>query len=155
MSCAKDCFRRQQTQNSPPATLAFQRDREAEIGAAVEPCEPESASAFRVRVTRPELRIVTAYSSINMANTEELFPRMPFLRGVGIHDFTFQACSSFTRVTACRVARPPCVAFVTRLRRTRLAGRAACQLPDSPTSICVGLPPTGDLRRWGALRNLG
>jgi hypothetical protein len=26
---------------------------------------------------------------------------------VGIHDFTFEACSSFTRVTACRVACPP------------------------------------------------
>src|SRR5580692_4324784 len=26
---------------------------------------------------------------------------------VGIHDFTFEACSSFTRVTACRVAARP------------------------------------------------
>ena len=35
---------------------------------------------------------------------------------VGVHDFTFEACSGFTRVTACRVAQPPWVAFVTRLR---------------------------------------
>ena len=31
----------------------------------------------------------------------------PFPWRVGIHDFAFEACSSFTRVTACRVARPP------------------------------------------------
>lgn len=27
--------------------------------------------------------------------------------GFGIHDFTFEACSSFTNVTACKVAHPP------------------------------------------------
>jgi hypothetical protein len=32
---------------------------------------------------------------------------------VGIRDFTFEACSGFTRVTARRVAQPPKVAFVT------------------------------------------
>src|SRR5580700_7567708 len=30
-----------------------------------------------------------------------------FYRRVGIHDFTFEACSSFTRVTACKIACPP------------------------------------------------
>jgi hypothetical protein len=33
--------------------------------------------------------------------------------------------------------------------------QAACQLPDLPTTIGVGLPPTSDLRLWGALRNPG
>ncbi len=75
----------------------------------------------------------------------------PFLRRVGVHDFTFEACSGFTRVTACWVAQPPEVAFVTRLRLDPLPNQAACQLPDLPTTICVGLPPTGDLRSWGAL----
>ena len=70
---------------------------------------------------------------------------------IGVHDFTFEACSGFTRVTACRVAQPPQVAFVTRLRLEPLPNQAACQLPDLPTTICVGLPPTGDLRSWGAL----
>ena len=37
-------------------------------------------------------------------------------RQVGVHDFTFEACSGFTRVTACRFAQPPEVAFVTRLQ---------------------------------------
>src|SRR5712692_6511508 len=36
-------------------------------------------------------------------------------RPVGIHNFPFEACSSFTRVTACGFARPPIVDFVTRL----------------------------------------
>ena len=31
----------------------------------------------------------------------------PFPWRVGGHNFAFEACSSFTRVTACRVARPP------------------------------------------------
>ena len=79
----------------------------------------------------------------------------PLFRRVGIHDFTFEACSSFTRVTACRVAQPPEVAFVTRLRPGPLPVQAACQLPDLPTTIWVGLSPTGDLRRWGALNNAG
>jgi hypothetical protein len=43
----------------------------------------------------------------------------PSHRRVGVHDYTFEACSSFTRVTACKVARPPCVGFVTRLRGSR------------------------------------
>ena len=78
----------------------------------------------------------------------------PFLRRVGVHNFTFEACSGFTRVTACRVARPPMVAFVTRLRLGPLPVQAACQLPDLPTTILVGLSPTSDLRRWGALRQM-
>src|ERR1017187_9105152 len=31
----------------------------------------------------------------------------PVNRRVGIHDFTFGACSSFTRVAACQIACPP------------------------------------------------
>ena len=75
----------------------------------------------------------------------------PMSSRVGVHVFTFEACSGFTRVTACWVAQPPEVAFVTRLRLDSLPNQAACQLPDLPTTICVGLPPTGDLRSWGAL----
>src|SRR5215472_8004657 len=31
----------------------------------------------------------------------------PYFRRVGVHDFTFEACSGFNRVTACRIAQPP------------------------------------------------
>src|SRR5947209_5197002 len=53
----------------------------------------------------------------------------PHLSGVGIHNFTFEACSSFTRVTACPVAHRPKAGFVTRLRSGRWPSPIACQLP--------------------------
>src|SRR5437667_3771842 len=39
-----------------------------------------------------------------------------YLRQVGVHIFTFEACSSVTRVTACKVAHPPFLGFIARLR---------------------------------------
>jgi hypothetical protein len=62
----------------------------------------------------------------------------PFLRRIGVHIFTFEAGSSFTRVTACLVARPPFLGFIARLRPNRFPGSDARKLP-----------------RWGALRNAG
>jgi len=44
----------------------------------------------------------------------------PFHRRIGVHHFTFGACSGFTRVTACWIAQPPMAAFVTRLQSSRL-----------------------------------
>jgi hypothetical protein len=79
----------------------------------------------------------------------------PLFRRVGIHNFTFEACSGFTHVTACKVAQPPKVAFVTRLRPDPFPVRVACQLPDLPTTVWMGLSPTSDLRRWGARNNAG
>ena len=69
---------------------------------------------------------------------------------VGIHDFTFGACSSFTRVTACKVAARP--------RRTLSRGFDPASYPTEPlgsyhvlpTTTWVDPPSTGDLRRWGA-----
>ncbi len=54
----------------------------------------------------------------------------PLFRRVGIHTFTFEACSGFTRVTARWIARPPKAAFVARLRPGQLPDRPARQLPD-------------------------
>jgi hypothetical protein len=67
---------------------------------------------------------------------------------VGIRNFTFEACSGFTHVTARRIARPPgscirCAAFVTRLRSGQLPNRAARQLPDLSTPIWVEPSSTG------------
>ena len=61
----------------------------------------------------------------------------PNLRRVGIRDFTFEACSGFTRVTARWIAQPPQAAFVARLRPGRLPRQTACQLPDQ-TDNCLG-----------------
>ena len=49
----------------------------------------------------------------------------PVNRRVGIHNFTFGACSSFTRVTACRIACPP-------KRRTLSRGFDPASYPTVP-----------------------
>jgi len=49
----------------------------------------------------------------------------PNNRRVGIHNFTFEACSSFTRVTACKDAARPQAGTVPRLRPSQLPDRAA------------------------------
>ena len=70
---------------------------------------------------------------------------------VGIHDFTFEACSDFTRVTARWIAQPPKATFVTRLRNGQLPDRPARQLPDQPTTLWVASSSTGVPRLRGAL----
>ena len=57
------------------------------------------------------------------------FPIPPGLpradRRVGVHDFTFEACSGFTHVTARGVAHPPYVGIITRFRSRRLPDKTA------------------------------
>ena len=74
----------------------------------------------------------------------------PFSGRVGVHNFPFEACSDFTRVTAHRFARPPEVAFVAGLRSSRLPDQTACQLPGQPTVTGMRLSLTSQPRRWGA-----
>ena len=74
----------------------------------------------------------------------------PTFRRVGIRVITFEACSSFTHVTARRIAQPPEAAFVTRLQPAQLPGRAARQLPDLSTTIWVDPSSTGEPRHRGA-----
>ena len=76
----------------------------------------------------------------------------PVNRRVGIHDFTFEACSSFTRVTACKIARPPKGGLYPEAS-TRSVTRPS--LRCLPTTTSVDPPSTGDLRRWGALLTTG
>ena len=68
---------------------------------------------------------------------------LPRLAGrVGIHITTFEACSSFTRVTACRVAHPPYVGFIARLRPGQFPGSGARKLPSSTNNLLGWvLPP--------------
>ena len=61
---------------------------------------------------------------------------------VGVHNFPFEACSGFTRVTARQFAPPPKATFVAGLRYCRSPDRTACQLPGQPTIARVGLAPT-------------
>jgi hypothetical protein len=63
----------------------------------------------------------------------------------------YKACSGFTRVTARRIARPPKVTFVARLRPDQSPDRVARQLPDLSTIVRVRSSLTDDSRRQGAL----
>jgi len=59
-------------------------------------------------------------------SVSSLFARpSPVNRRVGIHDFTFGACPSFTRVTACKVAARPRRTLVPRLRSGQLPDQTA------------------------------
>src|SRR3974390_2535576 len=82
-----------------------------------------------------ELRVPARVSSLSVLPS-------PFSGRVGIHITTFEACSSFTRVTACIVAHPPYVGFVARLRPGRFPGSDARQLPSSTNNLLGWvLPP--------------
>ena len=70
----------------------------------------------------------------------------PSLGRVGVHDFAFEACSGFTRVTARRFARAPKAPFIAGLRPGQSPVQAACQLPGQPTIARVGLSPTRSSR---------
>ena len=79
----------------------------------------------------------------------------PFLRRVGVHDFTFEVCSGFTHVTACRVAQPPRGGLCHKAPARPVTGPSRLSATRLTTTIWVGLAPTSDERRWGALRNAG
>jgi hypothetical protein len=74
----------------------------------------------------------------------------PIAGRVGIRDFTFEACSGFTHVTARPVAQPPKAAFVTRLRSGELPSQTARQLPDLSTIIWVDSSSIGYPCLFGA-----
>ena len=82
-----------------------------------------------------ELRVPARVSSLSVLPS-------PFLGRVGVHITTFEACSSFTRVTACRVAHPPYVGFIARLRPGQFPGSGARKLPSSTNNLLGWvLPP--------------
>jgi hypothetical protein len=72
---------------------------------------------------------------VQMSITSPSTRPSPSYRRVGIRDFTFEACSGFTRVTARRVARPPKAAFVRRLRSSQSPSQTARQLSDLSTTV--------------------
>src|ERR1700758_4973695 len=88
---------------------------------------------------------------VRVSITSPLVQPSPNGRRVGIRIVTFEACSGFTRVTARRIAQPPEVTFVTRLRSRQLPSETARQLPDLSTIIRVEPSSTDDSRLQGAL----
>ena len=135
----------------------------------IRPCPtPAMAAAFRnveaatladdgsppiTRTTFPTCR--AHYPGGSSGCACRLLPRSlepsPNGRRVGIRIVTFEACAGFTHVTARRIAQPPKVTFVTRLRPSQLPDQAARQLPDQSTTIRVEPSSTDDSRLRGAL----
>ena len=82
-----------------------------------------------------ELRVPAQVSSLSVLPS-------PLSGRVGVHITTFEACSSFTRVTACTVAHPPYVGFIARLHPGQLPGSGARKLPSSTNNLLGWvLPP--------------
>src|SRR5215471_12163149 len=82
-----------------------------------------------------ELRVPARVSSLSVLPS-------PLSGRVGVHITTFEACSSFTRVTACTVAHPPYVGFIARLRPGQFPGSDARKLPSSTNNLLGWvLPP--------------
>src|SRR5215471_7978315 len=89
----------------------------------------------QVRSLVDELRVPARVSSLSVRPS-------PLSWRVGVHITTFEACSSFTRVTACKVAHLPFVGFIARLPPSRLPGSGARKLPSSTNNLLGwGLPP--------------
>src|SRR6476660_1145266 len=86
-----------------------------------------------------------------MSIASQLVQPSPNGRRVGTRINTYEACSGFTHVTARRIAQPPKVTFVARLRPDQLPSQAARQLPDLSTIIRVEPSSTDDSRLRGAL----
>ena len=80
---------------------------------------------------------------VRLSVSSRLVQPSPQHRRVGVHEFTFEACSGFTRVTACGVARPPDVAFVTRLQLSPFTGLSRLSA-TRPTDSYLG----GTFTHW-------
>ena len=80
----------------------------------------------------------------------------PYLGRVGIHNFPFEACSRFTRVTACRFAAYLKVDICPQ-NFSRKVSLSHClgSYRDEPTISRAGLPPAGNLHLRGAPRYCG
>jgi hypothetical protein len=90
--------------------------------------------------------------------TVALFPvpfGLPRYAGGSASTTNFRGLLELHAVTACRIAHPPFVGFVTRLRSTPVSRfRTLASYQVLPTTTWVGPSPTGVPRLWGALHKL-
>src|ERR1039457_3557683 len=92
-------------------------------------------------VILPYTWIITALGGNPAPGSSRSVLPSPLSRRIGIHIAAFGACSSFTRITARRIARPPCVDFVTRFRSAPLPGLTARQLSNLTINYSSGSFP--------------
>jgi len=137
--------------NALTALSDFRRDRRPK--STLRPL-PSSRTDLPRLPEPPCVRAVPTTPADRNGCTCRLLPRLtrpsPNSGRVGIRIVLFEACSGFTRVTARTLAQPPKAAFVTGLRRGRLPGHAARQLPAQSTTRWVEPTSTGVSRLRGA-----
>src|SRR5712664_2730628 len=103
--------------------------------------EVDSASAGSPEITKntfPTCRAQYPGGPNRCLSVSSPFVRpSPVNRRVGIHDFTFEACSSFTRVTACSIACPPKADFCPEAATWPVA-QPSCSVASMPTDNYMG-----------------
>src|SRR4051795_7852709 len=125
--------------------------------ATSKPRPPTGRVSPVTRITFPACRAHYPGGSrrVRLSIASPLTRPSPLFGRVGIRNFTFEACSGFTHVTARWIAQPPKAAFVTRLRPDQLPDQAARQLPKQSTTLRVKFSSTGGSRLRGALNKTG
>ena len=108
---------------------------------------PSPATGLPRLPVSPSLRAVPTTPADRNGCIRRLLPRStrpsPNLRRVGVHIFTFEACSGFTRVRPARSLNRPRRPLSQGFRSRRLPDKTACQLPDQ-TDNCLG----GSFLHW-------
>ena len=110
------------------------------------------------RTYRGELSQLEAAEILGMSE-RTLLPRStrpsPNLRRVGVHIFTFEACSGFTRVRPARSLNRPRRPLSQGFGPAGYPTRPPVSYQIKPTTVWVDPSSTGVTRRRGALRNPG
>ena len=141
------------TWTNPRQPRPCSRDREA--------CGPLPSPATglpRLPVS-PSLRAVPSTPADRNGCIRRLLPRStrpsPNLRRVGVHIFTFEACSGFTRVRPARSLNRPRRPLSQGFGPAGYPTRPPVSYQIKPTTVWVDPSSTGVTRRRGALRNPG
>ena len=120
---------------------------------------PSPATGLPRLPVSPSLRAVPTTPADRNGCIRRLLPRStrpsPNLRGVGVHIFTFEACSGFTRVRPARSLNRPRRPLSQGFGPAGYPTRPPVSYQIKPTTVWVDPSSTGITRRRGALRNAG
>ena len=120
---------------------------------------PSPATGLPRLPVSPSLRAVPTTPADRNGCIRRLLPHStrpsPNLRRVGVHIFTFEACSGFTRVRPARSLNRPGRPLSQGFGPAGYPTRPPVSYQIKPTTVWVDPSSTGVTRRRGALRNLG
>ena len=120
---------------------------------------PSPATGLPRLPVSPSLRAVPTTPADRNGCIRRLLPRStrpsPNLRRVGVHIFTFEACSGFTSVRPARSLNRPRRPLSQGFGPAGYPTRPPVSYQIKPTAVWVDPSSTGVTRRRGALRNAG